>query len=94
MKTINAMILWLELRDVSVWARLARRWRWSIPAVAWLANTAHRCGWRGQAWQLAAFGWEVWDNVPIDDSTAAWHETMRLMPWTGGCDTAWRAAHS
>jgi len=90
MKTLNATILWLELRDVPVWATLADNWRFAIPAIAGMANAARRLGLRRAAWQLAALAWNVWDNVA--DSTPAYRETLRLMPWSGGCDTAWQVA--
>lgn len=90
MKTLNATILWLELRDVPVWATLARHWRFTIPAIAVAATACRRLGLRGASWQLAAFAWNVWDNV--DDSKPAWRETLRLMPWSGGCETSWQVA--
>jgi hypothetical protein len=90
MKTLNATILWLELRDIPVWATLAHHWRLTIPAIAAVANAARRVGLRRASWQLAALAWNVWDNVP--DSTPAFRETLRLMPWSGGCETAWQVA--
>jgi hypothetical protein len=91
MKTINRLIMWLELRDVPVWLTLASRWRWTIPAIAGMANAARRVGLRRQAWALAALAWEVWDAVGAE-TLPAWQATMRLLPWSGGCDTAWQVA--
>jgi hypothetical protein len=91
MKTINRLILWLELRDVPVWLTLAKRWRLTIPAIACLANAARRCGLRPQAWALAALAWEVWDAVGAE-TLPAWQATMRLLPWTGGAEPAWQVA--
>jgi len=90
MKTLNATILWLELQDVPVWSTLARHWRFTIPAIAAVANGCRRVGLRRASWQLASLAWNVWDNVA--DSTPAYHETFRLIPWSGGCDCAWQVA--
>jgi hypothetical protein len=33
----------------------------------------------------------VWDAVGAE-TLPAWQATLRLMPWSGGCETAWQVA--
>lgn len=92
MRTISQLVLWLEMRDVRVWETFGRYWRVTIPAIAAVATGCRRLGLRSAAWHIAAFGWNVWDHAPLDDSTKAYHATYRCMPWSGGCDCAWQVA--
>ena len=85
-------ILWLELRGVPVYSTLALGWTWTIPAIAATANGAMRLGFRRLGWTLAALAWEVWDAVPAGPSRKAWIDTTRRLPWSGGCEIAWKMA--
>jgi hypothetical protein len=89
---MHRLLVELECREWPICSALARRWVWTIPAIAAAARAASHLRLRWLQWQLAAVTWEVWDSVQIEESSDAWMVLIRWIPWSGGFDNAIRMA--